>query len=291
MRIQKVLSLSDALEKKSWRQRISGVYLIQQKFDGNYLYADYTQGVGWDSLRSSSQRILPSLQHIQLGNHISTPTQHMRFIFEGILEGADVHEISGTLNRHEACTDSRLKLMLHDVVPLEESLRLQVNTSDRYKLMQQIRDTKLIKKVQVLGASEYGEEGFLWRKVFDQVVDRGGEGIICRQTKAIYLEGKRNESLLKMKMEATLDLLCESVLYSFGKKGNPSMNLLLRDASGGTHEVLVPKLEDQEKFKADASAVVGKVVEVKCMKKLAGGSLREPRFIRTRLDKHAGEID
>lgn len=291
MQIQKVLSLHDALEKKSWRQRLSGVYLITEKFDGNYLYADYIPGVGWSSIRSSSQRILPSMQHIQLCQYVPTPAFSCRFIFEGILEGADVHEISGVFNRHEPCTDERLKFMLHDVVPLDEGLRLTLNTLDRNKLLQQIPDTKLIRKVQALGASEYGADGTLWRPMFDSVVDRGGEGIVCRQSGAIYHEGKKNESMLKMKLEATLDLLCESVMYSFGKKGNPSMNLLLRDASGNAHEVLVPKLEDQEKFRADESTVVGKVVEVKCMKKLAGGALREPRFVRVREDKTIREID
>ena len=45
-----------------------------------------------------------------------------------------------------------------------------------------------------------------------------------------------------------------------------------------------------EWWKAE-SAIIGKVVEIKAMKRLKDGSLREPRFKSIRFDKTVSEID
>jgi ATP-dependent DNA ligase len=177
---------------------------------------------------------------------------------------------------------------VHDFLTTSPRISLaRVSQASEFIYYAKSKRITLFEEVPILQFIQYEQK--VWEQTFETIIDKGGEGIIIKRSSSLYQAGKRNSDLLKLKLEATFDLLCKEVYYTVGEKGNSNMNLTLVRKNGVEVPVRVGKHSDIAKFEAESP--VGGVIAVRCMKELEDGSLREPRFKCPRPDKLVTEID
>ena len=285
--IQKVLHYEDALKKKT--NKILGDYIVSEKLDGNYGYINYVPGKGYSEVLSSSGKVFPGMRGFT--SELTEPilSHSFRLIFELYNPELTFYEINGLLKRHERTKD--IYLYCHDLVFFSDSKYLYTNALDRFYLMLDMIELMNHSKLRVSHILDVSPEKEVWYKQFDRILGTGGEGIVLKQANSMYLPGKRNETLLKMKENITLDVEVIGIFNSVGKKGNDALNLTVRRKSGITYNVVVPKDSDKHKFRNTPALILGKVAEIKAKNEVENGKLREPRFIRIREDKEIKDID
>ena len=130
-----------------------------------------------------------------------------------------------------------------------------------------------------------------WQRIAEDVWSRGGEGVILKALLAPFEPGKRNSNLMKIKEELTLDLQVIGMFEGEGKYLGTLGGLIVAGKDMISHRISGMTDAQRAEWWADESLIHGQVVEVKAMKKLKDGSLREPRFKAVRHDKTIDEID
>lgn len=288
LEIQKVLHLHKELAKKN--PQLQGNYLLSEKMDGIYTYIDYHPKIGFSLVKSSAQREIPALAWTKkLFESLPKPKEPCRFIQEATIPGVDFHTANGIFNRSVGdfvCQD--VVFHIHDIVFPE---RLGLATAlERYNILKTLDISNTMEKLQIhpiLYAGSYDE--YLWMKYFNEITEKGGEGIVAKRENSLYTPGKRNSDLLKIKLEETFDLLCTRYFTTLGEKGNIAYNVELKNKKGVLVNARIGKFDDIAEF--NINSPVGKVIEIKAMCELPDGSYREPRFYRLRTDKNPSEID
>ena len=290
---QKVLHLSAALEKKT--SKISGEYIITEKYDGWWACTDYKTGLGFSRFHSSSGRVIPAfdwmIPYLNEWARVYALPASCRFIGEMTLPDTPFHTLNGRFNRKtEQCEDAIF--MVHDLLDMSSGIQgLTSPAITRMKIAEEVIQRSKCKVMQMVPRLDISSKQSVWERHFRQVTDEGGEGIILKSCLGHYLNGKQTEALMKLKTECTADLLCIGIEESYGKKGEPSMNLQLQRKNGTTISVVVPKDSDRLNFKSSPTSVLGKVCTIIAMRELENGMYREPRFHHIRHDKLVSEID
>jgi len=125
--------------------------------------------------------------------------------------------------------------------------------------------------------------------IYGRVRDRGLEGLIVKHPAHLY-ELKRSYGWLKMKNEETHDLIVTGRFEGTGKYEGMLGGLIcdfngveVRVGGGFTDE------QRREIWAAPEAEVVGRMIEVEAHERTPDGSLRHPRFLRWRDDKHDAE--
>lgn len=297
---QKVLHIKEVLKKtaKTQQQQLSGLFSLREKFDGNYEQIPYFVDSGWHNVESSSTREVPALEWVKdsLNSFSFKPKLNFMVIAEAIIKDENVHYISGKLNTTTGDYHRKdVTFKVHDLIPLDN---LKTSVAEREILVQdflgafgnkKIGESKvnLFEDCPLLLLAEYNEK--LWNKVYEDVVVRGGEGIVAKRLSAPFSPGKKIADQLKLKLEDSFDLLCTDLYWTKGDKGNDNMNLRLKRKSGVEVTVRIGKHSDIASF--TEKTPIGSVCSVMCMKELESGALREPRFDRIRRDKDDKDID
>jgi hypothetical protein len=279
---QKPLHLYKAMELKT--PKVRGEYIFTEKKDGIFVCIDYDplQRL-WLKPKSFAQRIIPAFDHVDLNRKSLAIGRECRLIMEATIPGLDFHTANGIFNRrYELATDT--VFWLHDVY-LPGTL---MKATERLKLVEELHPLCGFEKMPLLGCSSNPDD---WQRWFEQVVDAGGEGVVGKQAHSLYAPTAKNETMIKIKEEVTKGLLCVRIERTIGKKGEPSLSLILRNKAGKEITVVVPKDSDQIRYENTPIEAIGHVFEVKAMKELPGGALREPRLKVRRDDKTAEEID
>lgn len=296
MEMQKCLHLYDALSKKN--PGIIGEYTISEKLDGWWVAIEHNKDTGWKTPISSSGRIISSLDFIDLNELKIFPKLDKNFLLIAEVTHPEYpifSDLNGKLNRKLEKTTGVI-LNIHDMyfpnLPLltayeRSNMLYDLYDSANFSLL---HSNTLDFKVNIVKSLLLSGDINDWLKEFDKVVARGGEGIVAKQVFGLYMPGKRNSSLIKIKEEITLDLLCTDLIHSFGAKGEPSLVAVCKSANRKQVSINIPKHTDMVAFAEHPDAIIGKVVEVKAMKRLED-SLREPRFKAVRHDKNKSEID
>ncbi len=270
MKPQKAKHLHLEMEKKT--PNINHEYYVFRKYDGWYGYMDTGH-----TIRSRNMREVPSL--IQLSKSIELPP-HTRLIFEVMVEGVfDFPTLNGMLNRHETCSKAYLKC--HDILGLDTNKSFY----GRYvELKSYVLDSinARLQLAQLLGYSGRPEH---WQKLANEAWARGEEGVILKQSDAPYQPGKRNSSLMKIKEELTIDAEVMGMFEGEGKYMGTLGGLVVREAGGATHNISGMTDGQRDQWWHNPSMIMGLVVEVKAMKRIANGKLREPRFKAIRYDR------
>ncbi len=290
MEMQKCLHLYDALAVK--KPKIVGEYTISEKLDGWWVAIEHNVITGWKTPVSSYGRIIPSLDFINFNELKVFPKLDRNAILIAEVTHPEYpifSDLNGRLNRKfEKSTG--VVLNVHDIYFPDN---VHLTAYSRLKLLNELLATInnefnfSIKPIKSLAFSSKIDD---WKIIFDKIVERGGEGIVAKQLEGKYQPGKRNASLIKIKEEITLDLLCTDLIHAFGAKGEPSLVAVCKSANRNTVNVVIPKDYDRLLYTTDPNAIIGKVVEIKAMKRLED-SLREPRFKAVRHDKSNSEID
>ena len=285
--VQKALHYNEAKAKKNFE---FGTYAIMEKLDGWFVYIDYIDGT-WSKLSSRAEREIPSLDFLH--EHIYkclSPAENTRFIFEATIPDMQFHELNGVLNRKSESAEN-VVLNLHDIIFLD---RPELPFKDRYEYVNPayiILKEWLghwVKLVPILAVTSE-EEKFL--QLFQEVTSSGGEGIILKNYEAGYFFGKRNSNLMKIKEEVTKDLAVVGMVEGEGKYAGTLGALIVQSRDGTKHTVSGMTDEQRTRWWYGRSVIIGQVVEIKAMKELPDGSLREPRFKACRFDKTLVEID
>jgi len=268
--VQKVLHLH--LEEAKKKPKIQGEYMVTEKLDGWYVYVDYCAVDGWGPIRSRQGRIIPSLVD-NTDFYNMKPRVSCRIIAEATIPGMNFHELNGVLNRSKGdCQASGVKFYAHDIILLDD---LDLEALERYDVLHSVIQGSSIERVPLLALTDDRDN---WMYQAQKVWERGGEGVVLKAEGSTYQPGKRNSSLMKIKLEELVVGECTHFYYTVGDKGNRNLNIGVRLASGSKVDVRIPKFSDIAAIEDDSSFILGKEVELKCMCKLPDGSLREPRF-------------
>lgn len=268
-------------EEKKTPKFIDEPYAIFEKYDGWYGYFDSRDPV----IRSRNGRAIPSVAHLNalLEGQVTDGV----LIFEILL--GDVKEfavLNGILNRKAPALSAYIKV--HDFYSTIDTLApLNRRMARAYEIVDSIKDWRVC-HAPILGVTRSPDS---WKEKANQIMGNGGEGIILKALNAPYQQDKRNYTLMKIKMEVTLDLLVVSLVRGEGKYGNTLGALRCVDKSGTVHHISGMSDAQREEWWNQPSLIVNKVVEVQAMCVLKDGGLREPRFKAVRHDKTEKDID
>lgn len=283
MKLQKAKHLKDELKKKN--PNINHEYMYSEKIDGWYTYTDFDKYTGWSNIHSSSNRVIPSMVHCseQYFSKLPNPSSNCRLIMEAYIPDTPFHILNGIFNRSKGnCLAEDVHFKLHDVIYLDDPL---LDAYQRYRRLIELPDLERLQVHSLLGISSNQDK---WQKAFETIVSNGGEGIVLKQADGTYQAGKRNSSLLKIKQEVSLKLRIIDYFTTIGAKGEVAYNLTVMRKGGASFNVVVPKHSDQAKFQEVCP--IGQVAEIKAMKELENGMLREPVFKCIREDKNVWEL-
>lgn len=286
MQPQKVLSLHKELTKK--KPDISYPYMMSLKEDGWYSSIEFIPEKGYQHILSSAGREIPSLAHTtELFNLSLNFKLPHTIIMESVIPGIDFHEMNGLFNRTKNILPLKQTVFkVHDIVFPEKP---DLSALERYELLKTFK-SHLEKTGQIILQPLLGiaHEPNVWFQEANKAWEMGEEGIVLKRIGDIYKPGKRDASLMKIKLEKTFDLLCIRMYKTMGEKGNENLNLDLKNLRGIIVSVRIGKHSDIASF--ELNSPVGKVIEIKCMCDLPDGSYREPRFSRVRFDKKSSDI-
>ncbi len=285
--IQKALHLYLDEEKKN-PKHIGQEYMVFEKHDGWFGYLDIPSF----KIHSRAGREIPSLQHLsdKLRSVAPSTITRGRLIFEIMIEGLEYdnfHKLNGILNRKDEDAEE-VYLRVHDFLP---EFQVDSEAQARYKYAEHIvkqMNTHELTMSTVLGVSS---DPIVWKELAEKVQERSGEGVILKRTDAPYSPKKRNADLMKIKEEVTLDLKVIGTYEGEGKYAGSLGGIVVQGKNGVVHNISGMTDEERKVWWAAKEVIVGKVVEVKAMKILTDGSLREPRFKSVRYDKSVEEID
>ena len=284
---QKALHYNEAVKKKNY---IPNTFAIQPKLDGWFVMIDFIDGK-WGKLTSRAEREIPSIAYLnEKIEEALQPTQDLRLIFEATIPDMQFHELNGVLNRKYEDAEN-VVLNLHDIIYLQKP---EMPFRDRYMFLESVYDDLypvLQDKVQLVPILAISSQEDVFYYHFNQVTSSGGEGIILKNYNSGYFFGKRNAHLMKIKEEVTKDLAVVGMVEGEGKYAGTLGALIVQSRDGTKHQVSGMTDDQRTSWWNDRSLIVGQVVEIKAMKELPDGSLREARFKCVRFDKTLVEID
>lgn len=285
MKVQKALHFHEEKAKR-YPKHVGHKYCMFEKYDGWYGYADIC-GEAPIIIMSRAGRMIPSMVHLNSELQLRFPHCHGRLIFEIIIPGMEFAELNGVLNRkYETANDAIL--MVHDFIPTSTPKQTFFTRYYEAKEMVLKAKCKQIKIAPMLGVSDEERD---WRSEVDQLWAVGKEGLILKRRDAPYGAAVRNYDLMKIKEELTVDLLVIGVERGMGKYEDILGALTVQDNKGNNHSVSGMTDIERQVWWNDPKQIIGKIVEIKAMKWLPDGQLREPRFIGIRHDKLSHEID
>lgn len=282
---QKALHLHIEVDKKK-PKFIGEEYMVFEKHDGWYGYIDLPSC----TIHSRAMREIPALRDFSIELQSKAPTVRGRLLFEIMIEGMEIdsfHTLNGILNRKNEQVDD-VYLRVHDFIPLNQA---HMVAKTRYEFASEIVSRFADSRVRVsplLGVSSNPDE---WQALAAKCWQDGKEGVILKRSNATYSFEKRNADLMKIKEEVTLDLLVVGVIGGEGKYYHTLGALVVEGKNGIRHKVSGMTDAQRDDWWTQPNTIKGKVVEVKAMKVLKDGTLREPRFKAVRFDKSPTEID
>lgn len=285
MKPQKALHLYLQLEKKN--PKLHGKqYMMFEKYDGWYGYWD----VG-SQIMSRQMREIPALKWLSEElNAYAFQVPQGRVIFEILVKDVPVFkDLNGILNRKtEQAKDAYI--MIHDFLPIgAHTMPFKLRWEYAKNLVTHL-PLGIAKLALPLHLGTINYDLSLWKAEAERLWAKGKEGLILKDVDAPYSPGKRNADVLKIKMEHSEEMLVTGVHVGQGKYSETLGYLLVKDVHGVTHKVSGMTDAERDLWWKNMDLIIGKVVEVQFMQRLANGSLREPRFKAVRHDKTTEEL-
>lgn len=277
---QKVLHLDKAKSLKG--EYFTCDYALLPKIDGIYLYVDYIDGV-WYPPCTSSGRILPSVEHLLTSFKKLSVPNNSRLIFEGTIKGESFHTLNGIFNRKYEQAEN-VVFWFHDLINLKEP---NIGFIHRHSDLKTVFNSNLSFDFtpEIVGIFEVTRSLATVNKFFDYVLSGQGEGIILKKIDSTYNFGKRDSSMLKIKEEVTEDCIVLDILEGEGKYRDTTGALVVARENGNVIKISGMTDAQREDWWFNRENILHKYIEVKAMKELLDGTLREPRFKCVRYDK------
>ena len=269
-----------------------GPWLGQIKYDGLFAYGLCLPGDTRIFSRTGKQ--FYSLQHIERGlaEVSSMGIKPVVVIFEVYEPGQSVNIISGRTRRESEQYPEAIG-MVHDCIPYEDFIQGVCTLPYRVRLAAGMHIGNSVPCFRAVESFDVaGEETAL--EIAKQLIDSGQEGLVLKQPDGVWLAGKRNEQLMKIKQELSFDLKVQGVEPGEGKYAGTLGKLVLRfrrfgKKSGELCKLYVSGMTDDQRHEwwNDPDSIIGQVVQVDAMTFSAHGLLREPRYKCIRFDKKA----
>lgn len=284
--IQKAKHLFIEMDKK--KPDVDHAYIMFEKHDGWFGYLDFPSCI----IHSRAHREIPAVKDLSDLIRQHRPSVKGRLIFEIMIEGLEVDsfpELNGILNRkNEQAEDVYLRV--HDFIP--DFNMCKMSAKQRYEYATEIVQRLGLPQVIMspcLGVSKSPE---VWHQTAERIQARGGEGLILKNSTALYAPDKRNSTLMKIKEEVTVEMLVTEVVEGLGEHKGQAGKLVCKDEKGQLHEIGMGCMKHDKRKEVffNPMLIVGHVVEIKAMKKLKDGKYREPRFKAIRYDKEVHEL-
>lgn len=264
-----------------------GYYFVQEKLDGNRCIAYWSDEENKWKFRSRSgkDKDLP----------IDMNGMSKLFVYDGEIMTygkagtRDFNATSGVINS-KYLDKSSLHYYVYDILDKETLAWRRRKDLEA----QQPTGNVTILKTTIMRLSDRVEENTALDAFLDEIVAKGGEGVMIREEDAPY-EQKRSTALLKYKGVQTMDMEVIGIEEGTGKYTGMVGSLHCRcDTVDRSYECWVGSgLSDYERATWKPEDIIGKIVEVayfsvsqsKDNKGTSRLSLRFPRLKRVRYDK------
>lgn len=282
----KHLHLEEALKNP---KHIGEDYAVMEKYDGWYMYIDCINGQ-WQDIKSKTGRVLPSMRYYTEMFKASKGTSlDCRLIFEATIPGMVFKDLNGRFNQKKEALDG-VVLKAHDLLVHKYPHKI---FSARYSnLSAVVEHCKLQSFVDIVEILAVSSDKDIWMQHYDHITSQpNGEGVILKRMNGKYAADARNHDLMKIKCELTLDLVVVDVERGEGKYAQTLGRIVVQDAKGLKNSVSGMSDFEREEWWTCPESIIGCVVEVKAMRALKNGSLREGRFKAVRWNKSEDEID
>ena len=295
---QKCLHLKDELKKKN--PKLSGEYIGQIKRNGWYVQIPYDVDKGWLTPKSSSGREIPSLSMMPeylFNPYLPKSKKATILIAEAVIHGIPFHEANGLFNRFVGnyILKDGVTFHIHDYHQQSDDSKVIYLSDKPYKermfaIINNFRNChEYIVAEPFVYVGTFNEK--LWHNMFMDYVEKGEEGLVFKRASSIYMPGKKNADVLKLKMECTVDALAYDFVKSIGEKGNTAYTLYSKRKNGIIIKTLIGKHSLIDKFLNGKSSWYNKVVEIKGMEEMPDGTVYQPVFVRIRDDKNINDYD
>ncbi len=207
---------------------------------------------------------------------------------EILLPGEDSATLAGTVHRKETNgSNHQVKLFVFDVLRYRGTDVVHKTYQARLFWLDEVEARITSEYVAVLPIAT---ERIAKRKLYQDVLAKGGEGIILKRLDAFYIPSARpSDNWYKAKRSATFD--CVVIGFTKGEgKYNKWIGAVrfgqyvdgklveLGQASGMTDTIRRDMSDNPDRY-------IGKVVSIKGMERLTSGAIRHPQFVRMRSDK------
>lgn len=287
---QKALHLFKELEKKK-PKCFGKQYVLDIKEDGWFGYFCLNTG----TVHVSTNGREPT-SCLELADNMSKDFENLVYedtpsflLFEIRVRGVeDFYTTNGILNRKQICPD--VYIIVHDFVQPVDGI-----DKTKYKHRRNAA-YNYFKCLNITDAEWQDNRGLSfdkdkWQAQAEKAWDEGHEGLILRDVNAPYEEGKRNNSLMKIKMECDADLVVVGMKAGEGKYAHTLGALICRTKDGTAHDISGMTDAERDLWWLTPSTIMGKVIEIKAMKRNPDGTFREPRYQHVRDDKTVKDID
>ncbi len=207
---------------------------------------------------------------------------------EILLPGQDSATLAGTVHRKDTNgSNHQVKLFVFDVLRYRGSDVIDKTYQARLFWLDEVEARV---KSEYISVVPIVTERNAKRKLYKDVLAKGGEGIILKRLDAHYIPGARpSDNWYKAKRSATFD--CVVIGFTkgegkynkwigavrFGQYVNDKL-VELGQASGMTGTIRKDMSDNPDRY-------IGKVVSIKGMERLKSGAIRHPQFVGMRSDK------
>ena len=268
-------------------------YIVQEKLDGMR---------GGNFITETGLRIFSRNPGVDDALHPLEKTDSVphlaRLIFKGlagtifdseiIVAGKDSAEIAGSINSTvNIIEDEKAKLYIFDLLYLKSKKLTNLTLRERLSELKKI-EKQLITKFTVIVPYAIGEKSK--RALYEEIMARGGEGIMFKNLDAVYDEGGRStNNWYKFKKSIRVDCVITGFSKGTGKYntqigavrfGQYINNKLIEigQTSGMTDAVRLDMTKNPDKY-------IGHAVVIKGMERLKSKAIRHPQFDKMNDDK------
>jgi DNA ligase-1 len=211
---------------------------------------------------------------------------------EILAPGIDMASLSGAIHSNEVGhTNGQVKAFVFDVLKYCGQDLLTKSLSQRIMVLD-ILKTRLHSPYIIFLPWAYKAPDK--QKLYDDVLARGGEGIMLKRLDALYLQGARPaNNWYKAKRSATFDCVVMGFTKGKGKFNNRIGALVFGQYVNGNLVELgqASGMTDSERteMSTNPKKYIGRVVVIKGMERLKSHSIRHPQFGGIRFDKNPNQ--
>ncbi len=268
-------------------------FVAQEKLDGMRAIVHITKdglrifsrsaGVNHPSRPLEKTNSLPHLARLTFPKLIDS-------ILDGeiLLPGEDSATLAGTVHRKDTNgSNHQVKLFVFDVLRYRGSDVIDKTYQTRLFWLDEVEARVTSEFVSVLPIATGNNAK---RRLYKDVLAKGGEGIILKRLDAYYIPGARpSDNWYKAKRSATFDCVVIGFTRGDGKYNKwigavrfgqyvDGQLVELGQASGMTDIIRKDMSDNPDRY-------IGKVVSIKGMERLKSGAIRHPQFAGMRSDK------